>query len=93
MKRILSFVALTALLLALFCACGNSTKVLSAEKAQEFAMDALGIKKSDISEIHTHISGGETPGFSFHITVGEKEYGLFVDAVTGEVSPIEDIEH
>ena len=91
--RILSFVLLTALLLTLFCACGNKTKVLSSQEALNSALEALGVGESDIGDVHTQISTGDTPGFSFHITIGEKEYGVFVNAVTGEVSPIDDIGH
>ena len=92
-KRILSILLLTALLLTVFCACGKDDGVLSAQEAQKIAIEELGFSEDDISDIHTHISEGDTPGYSIHINVGDKSYSLFVDAVTGEISPIENEEH
>ncbi len=38
-----------------------------------------------MTDIHTHIASGDTPGYSFHITCGDQEYSVVIDAVTGEV--------
>lgn len=92
-KRIVALLVLATLFLTLFCACGNSSKVISSQKAQKLAIEALGVDTKDITDIHTHIATGDTPGYSFHISIGDKSYGLFVDAVTGEVSPLDNVEH
>lgn len=88
-KRILSFLLLFSLLMTVFCACSKGSDVLTSQEAQKIAMEELGITEDDVSEMHVHISEGDTPGYSIHIDTENKSYGLFVDAVTGEVSPLE----
>lgn len=84
-KRILVLFLLVALVLTSFVACGKK-KVLTSDEAQKIAIEYLGISESEITDIHPHVSTQDNaPGYSFHITCGDKEYSVFVDAATGEV--------
>ncbi len=82
-KRIIALALLAVLALTLFAACGKT--VLSSEAAQKKALEALGIPKNQVTDIHTHVVSGDVPGYSIHITHGGEEITVFVDAVTGEV--------
>ena len=83
-KRIVALVLAVLMALTMFAACGKSD-VLSEKEAQKRALEFLGISKKDVTDIHTHIASGDTPGYSFHITCGDEEYSVLIDAVTGEV--------
>ena len=84
-KRIGMLVLAAVLVLTLFAACGKSG-VLTTEQAQKVAVEYLGLSQSEITDIHPHISEVDNvPGYSFHITCGDQEYNVFVNAATGEV--------
>lgn len=84
-KQIVALVLTVVLALTLFTACGEKKAVTEAE-AQKIAIEHLGVAESEITDIHTHVSTQDNaPGYSFHITCGEQEYTVFVDAATGEV--------
>ena len=83
-KRILALFLLAALVLTSFAACGK--KALTSDEAQKVAIEYLGISEREITDIHPHISTQDNaPGYSFHITCGDQEYSVVVDAATGEV--------
>ena len=84
-KSVISLVLVMVMVLTLFAACGNKTSVLSEKEAQKKALESLGLTAKDVTDIHTHIAGGDVPGYSFHITCGDEEYSVVIDAVTGEV--------
>ena len=84
-KSVISLVLVMVMVLTLFAACGNKTSVLSEKEAQKKALESLGLTAKDVTDIHTHIAGGDVPGYSFHITCGDEEYSVLIDAVTGEV--------
>lgn len=83
-KRIVALILAAVLVLTVFAACGKSD-VLSEKEAQKRALEFLGISQKDVTDIHTHIATGEVPGYSFHITCGDQEYSVLINAVTGEV--------
>lgn len=85
-KRIIAMALLAALVLTLFAACGKKNDVLTAEEAQKLAVASLGVSEDEVTDVHAHVTTVEgAPGFSIHITCGDEEYSVFVDAVTGEV--------
>ena len=84
MKKRIFALGLTLLMaVSLFCACGKS-KVLTQEEAEKVAMEHFDLKKKDVDEIYTHIATGEIVGYSIHISAGDAEYSILVDAATGE---------
>ena len=84
-NRIVALVLAVLMVLTLFAACGNKTSVVSEKEAQKKALESLGLTAKDVTDIHTHIAGGDVPGYSFHITCGDEEYSVLINAVTGEV--------
>ena len=84
-KRIVALVLAVLMALTMFAACGSKSSVISEAEAQKRALESLGLSKKDVTDIHTHIASGDTPGYSFHITCGDEEYSVLIDAVTGEV--------
>ncbi|MBQ8880726.1 MAG: PepSY domain-containing protein [Oscillospiraceae bacterium] len=87
-RRIIALIALTALALSLFSACGKKEKPdhITAEEAQKIAFEAAGVSKKEKHEIHTHVEEFEgKPCFTVHIVLMESEYAVIVDAMTGEV--------
>ena len=83
-KSMIAIALVAALVLTVFAACGKSA-VISEKEAQKRAFEYLGVSQKDVTDVHTHIAAGEVPGYSFHITCGDQEYSVLVDAVTGEV--------
>ena len=84
MKKILAVFTVLILCVSLFVACGKKT--ITAEKAQEIALDHAGLKKSQVSDIHTHIIEQEgVPCIQIHMTTESGEITVVINASTGEV--------
>ena len=85
-RKIFSVLALTALLLGLLCACGKPSAI-TAEKAQQIALEDAGIKQNEASDVHAHVvTEDNIPCYSIHISVGEgEEYSYLIHAGTGEI--------
>ena len=82
-KTIISFLLVAVMAMSLMCACGNKSDVLT--QAEAIAMEHFNLKKKDVDEIYTHIATGEIVGYSIHITAGDTDYSILVDAATGEL--------
>ncbi len=83
--RIITVIALLAMLLCMFAACSNKT-VISAEDAQNIALEHVGLSPRQVDDIHTHVIDYEGyPRYSVHITVGDTDYEYLIDVVTGEI--------
>ena len=88
-KRLLAFLILTVMLVTLFAACG--TKTITAEKAQEIALEAAGLDAKDVDDVHTHVTTYEKePCYNIHITVDGAEYNYNI-AASGEILSADDI--
>lgn len=88
-KRLLAGLLAALLMLTVFTACGNQT--ISAEKAQEIALEAAGLDAKDADDIHTHVTTYENqPCYNIHITVDGTEYSYNI-AATGEILSADDI--
>lgn len=87
MKKIIVCVILFTLLLGLFAGCGKSeSTILSQEEAHKIALEAAGLSKREVDDIHTHLATyQDAPCYSVHITAGDTEYEVIVHTVTGEV--------
>lgn len=86
-KRIIALALLAALALTVFAACGKQNDVITSEEAQKLAIASLDVSESEVTDAHAHVTTVDgVPGYSIHITCGEEEYSVFVDAVTGEVT-------
>lgn len=84
-KTIISLLLVAVMAMSLLCACGNKSDVLTQAEAEKIAMEHFGLKKKDVDEIYTHIATGEIVGYSIHITAGDTDYSILVDAATGEL--------
>lgn len=84
-KRIVCLFLAALMAFTLLCACDKKNHVLTKAEAEKVAMEHFGLEKKDVDEIYTHISSGEIAGYSIHITAGDTEYSILVDAATGEV--------
>jgi len=72
------------LCLSLLAACGS--KAVTAEKAQQIALDYAGLTAGQVSDIHTHVIEQEgTPCFQVHMTTETGDVTVVIDAATGEV--------
>ena len=87
MKKILACIALAVLLLALLAGCGaKKNDVLTAEDAQQIALEDAGLKEKDVDDVHAHVtSHGTEVCFSIHITAGDEEYAYLISATSGEI--------
>ena len=83
MKKLIALFLASVLCLSLI-ACGGKSDVLTQAEAEKVAMEHFGLAKKDVDEIYTHIATGEVVGYSIHITAGDNEYSVLVDAATGE---------
>ena len=85
-KRIMAVLVLVALLLGVFTACGNKTKVLTSEDAQAVAMEQAGLTKDQITDMHTHIvTDNGIPCYNVHITSENGSYVYLIAAADGTV--------
>ena len=72
MKKLLAVLVAAAMLLTVLTACGDKT--ISAEKAQEIAMEDAGLTAKDVDDVHAHVTTYEnTPCYNIHITVDGTE--------------------
>lgn len=84
-KRIIIMALLAAMALSLFCACGNSNKIIQQDDAQEIAVKAAGFSLKKVSDIHVHIADDNgMPCYSVHFNVNGQGYSYLISA-TGEV--------
>lgn len=84
--RLIAFFLLAALLVALFTACGSTSKVLTQEEAQEVALKHAGLSASEAEDVHTHIVTEDgIPCYNIHITVGDLTYSYLIAANGGEI--------
>ncbi len=84
--RIFAIAMLAVLLIGLLAACGNDGP-LTAEDAQAVVLKHAGVKESQVSDLHTHITtnaDGEAC-YSIHITIDGKSYEYLIHGTTGEV--------
>lgn len=84
--RVISVLLLAALMLSVFTACGGSADVLTSEEAQKIALEEAGLTPEQVTDIHTHIvTENAVPCYSVHITAGEEEFSIIINAGTGEI--------
>lgn len=86
-RRIISLFVLAAMLLCLLAACdSNSAKTITQDEAKTIALEEVGLSEKDVDDIHVHIGNiGDTVCYNIHITVGDQEYEVAINAATGEV--------
>ena len=84
MKKLLAVLVAAVMLLTVLTACGGD-KAISAEKAQEIAMEDAGLTAKDVDDVHAHVTTYEnTPCYNIHITVGSTEYNYNISS-NGEI--------
>ena len=89
MKKLFAVLLAAVMVLSVLTACGD--KAISAEKAQEIALEAAGLDAKDADDIHTHVTTYEnTPCYNIHITVDGAEYSFNISSA-GEVLSADDI--
>ena len=85
-KRIITVLVLCALLLGIFTACSNGPDVLTGEEAQAIALEQAGLKKDQVTDIHTHIvTENGIPCYSIHISSEAGDYAYVIAAADGTV--------
>lgn len=85
-KRILAAMLTAALLLFVLAGCGNKPQVVSQEKAQQIAIEEVGITEDQVSDAHIHVTTVDgIPCYSVHLSTEEEEYSVVIHAGTGEV--------
>ena len=94
-KRILAALLLAALLLCALAGCKKEENTfVSQEKAQQIAMEDLGVTAAQVTEMHTHAGEYEgDPAFSIHITVGGRSYEYVIRAGDGKILHVGDSNH
>ena len=81
MKRLISLFLLLALILV---GCAEKSGPLTAEEAQQIALDHAGVKSAE--NVHTHVvSDEEHPCYNIHLTIEGITYEYLIDAITGEI--------
>ena len=81
MKRLIALILLLAFVLV---GCADKDGPLTAEEAQQVALDHAGVKNAE--DIHTHVvSGKEHPCYNIHLTIEGGSYEYLIDAITGEI--------
>ena len=84
MKKLIAIMLALLMCLSLFAACNSGP--VTAEEAQEIALEDSGLKASDVSDIHTHIiEQNGAPCYQIHMTTADGEVTVVVDAASGEV--------
>ena len=84
-QRIFALIMVCVMLVGVLAACGSKGPV-SQEKAQKIALEYAGLKASDVSDAHIHVTEKDgIPCYSIHITTADKEFSILVNATTGEV--------
>ncbi len=83
MKKLLAVLVVAAMLLTVLTACGDKT--ISAEKAQEIALEDAGLTANDVTDGHTHVTTHENvPCYNIHFTFNGIEYSYNISA-DGEI--------
>ena len=83
-KSIFAIIVAFILCLSLLAGCGS--KAVTAEKAQQIALDYAELTTSQVSDIHTHVIEQEgKPCFQIHMTTEDGDITVVIDAATGEV--------
>ena len=81
MKKLMVLLLVLAFILA---GCGDKNGPLTAEDAQQIALNHAGVKSAE--DIHTHVvSGEEHPCYNIHLTIEGVSYEYLIDGITGEV--------
>lgn len=84
-KRFLALLMVCVMLFGILAGCGNNGPI-TAEKAQSIALDYIGLKEKDVSDVHTHVTDDNgIPCYSIHITTADDEFSVIINASTGEV--------
>ncbi len=84
MKKLLAVLIAALLMLTLFTGCGEG-KAISAEKAQQIAMEDAGLAAKDVDDVHAHVTTYENvPCYNIHITVDGTEYNYNITS-NGEI--------
>ena len=90
MKKIVSLMLVTVLLLTMLVGCGSG---MSVEKAQKIVLKDLGVSADQVT-MHTHIGSYEnTPCFSIYVTVNGENLEYSVSADTGEILNVAHSDH
>ena len=83
MRKLLAVLVAAIMLLTVLTACGD--KAISAEKAQEIALEDAGLTAKEVDDVHAHVTTYEnTPCYNIHITVGGTEYNYNISS-NGEI--------
>ncbi len=84
MKKLLAVLLLVCLVL---CAAGCADSgVMSQEKAEKIAIEALGFQEKDVTNVSVHPTTYEGKScYGYHINVEGHNYEVIVDATTGDV--------
>lgn len=77
-------IALLLVLVFILAGCGGKDGPLTAEDAQQIALDHAGVKNAE--NVHTHVvSGEEHPCYSIHLTIEGVSYEYLIDGITGQI--------
>lgn len=84
--RFVAILLLAALLLSVLAGCGSKSDVVSQEKAQQIAMEEIGVTEDQVSDAHIHVTTENgIPCYSVHLTTDKGEFSVLIHAGTGEV--------
>ncbi len=84
-RRIFALLAIAVVLLSLLSACGKKGP-LTQEEAQKIALEQAGLKETDVTDVHVHItSDNGIPCYSVHISSASGDYSYVIAATDGTV--------
>ncbi len=84
--RVIALLLLVALLLSVTAGCGSKAEIVSQEKAQQIAIEEIGITQDQVTDAHIHVTTVDgIPCYSVHITTANGEFSVVIHAGTGEV--------
>lgn len=90
MKRLISLLVITVMLLGMLAACGKSGP-LTTDDAKKVVLADLGVKESKVDSIDIHITTVDGAAcYAVYVTMDGEHLEYLVDGLTGEILSVEE---
>ena len=91
MKRLISLLVITVMLLGVLAACGKSGP-LTVDDAKKVVLSDLGVKESKVDSIDVHLTASADGAacYAVYVTMNGEHLAYLVDGLTGEILSVEE---